>query len=60
MNSVFHKFFRAGNSIKFQTEGTGIGLYIAKAAVEEMGGKMGFESKEGKGSTFWFTLPVHV
>lgn len=57
---VFQKFFRAGNGVKFQTEGTGIGLYIAKSVVEEMGGEMGFESKEGQGSKFWFTLPIRV
>lgn len=57
-SQVFQKFFRAGNSIKFQTEGTGIGLYIAKAVVEEMGGEMGFESKEREGSKFWFTMPI--
>lgn len=57
---VFHKFFRAANGIKFQTEGTGIGLFIAKGVVEQMGGNMGFESKEGQGSRFWFTIPIKV
>jgi signal transduction histidine kinase len=55
---IFDKFFRGNGVVKKQTIGTGLGLYIAKAAIESSKGKIGFESEKGKGSTFWFTLPA--
>lgn len=55
---VFTKFFRAREVLYYQTEGSGVGLHISKAVVELSGGKMGFNSIEGRGSTFWFTLPI--
>ena len=55
---IFDKFFRGSGVMKKQTIGTGLGLYIAKAAIESSKGKIGFKSEKKKGSTFWFSLPV--
>jgi len=55
---VFSKFFRAENAIRTETEGSGLGLFIAKNVIEAHNGKVWFESKEKKGSIFKFSLPV--
>ena len=58
---IFQKFFRAQRPnphVTTQTHGTGIGLYISKEIIESSGGKIGFISEEGKGTTFWFRLPI--
>ena len=53
---LFERFYRAPGEQK--TEGIGLGLYITKKLVEAHGGRLWVESEIGKGSTFYFTLPV--
>lgn len=54
---IFNKFFRADNALKARTDGSGLGLYVSKSIVEKHSGNIGFESKEGQGTTFFFTIP---
>ncbi|MCX6761762.1 MAG: HAMP domain-containing sensor histidine kinase [Candidatus Moranbacteria bacterium] len=56
---VFDKFFRSDNVVKYQTEGTGLGLYIAKNIIEQLNGKIWFDSVEGLGSIFSFSIPLN-
>jgi len=55
---VFEKFKQVGDTLTNKPKGTGLGLTISKEIVEVHGGKIWVESKEGVGSTFFFTLPV--
>lgn len=56
-NYIFDRFFRAQNAVKYQTNGSGLGLYISKMVVEKNGGRIWFESEPGKGTTVYFTVP---
>lgn len=56
-SKVFGKFFRATNARDMHTSGTGLGLYFSKLIVERHGGKIWFETSEGRGTTFFITLP---
>lgn len=55
---VFEPFQRLGVETARSVEGTGIGLTVTRQLVERMDGRIGFESEEGNGSTFWIEMPL--
>ena len=57
-SKIFTRLFRAQNVYKQYPAGTGLGLYIAKNIVDKLGGKIWFESDEGKGATFFVELLI--
>lgn len=57
---IFEKFAQAEISSTRKASGTGLGLAISKAIIEQMGGTIGFDSVVGRGSTFYFDLPLAV
>ena len=56
-NEIFSRMFRADNAREKEQNGNGLGLYMVKKVVESISGEIWFESEEGKGSTFYVTLP---
>ena len=58
ISRIFDKFFRGAQAIRMQTEGDGMGLYIAKNIIKLHGGKIKVESKQGQGSIFSTILPI--
>jgi len=54
---VFKKFYQVDISFKRKYGGSGFGLVICKGIIENLGGKIWFESKEGEGTTFYFSIP---
>lgn len=55
---IFAKMFRASNIKSKDTDGTGLGLYITKSILDQVGGEIHFDSAEGTGTTFFVLLPI--
>ena len=57
---IFERFYRVQEKQSYAISGLGLGLYISAEIIKRQGGKIWFESKYGKGSTFFFSLPLNV
>ncbi len=60
LKDIFEPFYQVDSSSTREKGGTGLGLHIAQAIIELHGGQIWVESTLGKGSTFWFTLPIRT
>ncbi|MEK7087029.1 MAG: ATP-binding protein, partial [Patescibacteria group bacterium] len=58
INKLFTKFYRGENITQVEPNGSGLGLFIAKNIIQNHGGEIGVQSVPGRGSTFYFTLPL--
>jgi PAS domain S-box-containing protein len=56
--NVFERFYRVESGLRRGTQGVGLGLYLVKALIEAHGGEVWLQSEPGKGTTFFFSLPV--
>lgn len=57
-SQIFEKFYRASNARTQAPQGTGLGLYLAKAMIERLGGEISFESEVGEGAVFHLKIPL--
>ena len=55
---IFQSFYRASNAVNSQEMGSGLGLMLTRQLVQKLGGKLTFDSEEGKGATFVVALPL--
>jgi two-component system, OmpR family, sensor histidine kinase VicK len=55
---VFEKSFRSQNAQKISSEGAGLGLYMVKSIADLTNSRVWFDSEEGKGTTFYFSIPI--
>jgi len=56
--SIFDKFYRSSNALNIKEKGSGLGLYLSREIIKNLGGKIGFTSKKDRGSIFWFKIPA--